>query len=96
MSCLQDVQEQREEYEGMANQWLPQIVTHPMDKNQYPMLLMILCYACIQQQLDMGGGVEKGGGSWYPDGAPPDPPLPPSKQYCGRINVKVYWEESKG
>jgi hypothetical protein len=28
LSCLQDVQEQRTEMEGMANQWLAQLETH--------------------------------------------------------------------
>jgi hypothetical protein len=33
----------------MANQWLPQIETHPMGKNQYPTLLVILSYAWEQE-----------------------------------------------
>jgi hypothetical protein len=37
----------RAETEGMANQWLPQIETHPMDKNQSLTLLMILLL-CLQ------------------------------------------------
>jgi hypothetical protein len=38
----------RSEAEGMVNQWLPQIKTHPKGKNQSLTLLMILCYVCRQ------------------------------------------------
>jgi hypothetical protein len=37
------------ETEGMANQWLPQIETHPMGKNQSLTMLMILYYAYTQE-----------------------------------------------
>jgi hypothetical protein len=37
------------ETEGLANQWLAQIETHPMGKNQFLTLLMKLCYACRQE-----------------------------------------------
>lgn len=31
----------------MANQWLAQIDTNSMDKNQSSILLIVLCYACL-------------------------------------------------
>jgi hypothetical protein len=37
------------EAEGVAIQWLPQIETHNMNKNQSLTLLMIPCYACRQE-----------------------------------------------
>ena len=37
------------EIEGMANQCLTQLETHPMGKNQPLTLLMILCYAYRQK-----------------------------------------------
>jgi hypothetical protein len=36
----------RGKMEGIANQQLAQIETHPMGKKQSLTLLMILCYAC--------------------------------------------------
>ena len=35
-------------FEGMANQWLPQLETQPMGKKQSLTLLIILFYACRQ------------------------------------------------
>jgi hypothetical protein len=49
-SCLQYVWEKDGiETEGMANQWLTQPETHPINKNQTLTLLMILCYVCRQE-----------------------------------------------
>ena len=39
----------RVKIEGMANQCLAQLETHPKGKNQFLTLLMIVCYACRQE-----------------------------------------------
>ena len=42
--CKMGRDKDRAETEGMANQCLPQIETHPVGKNQFLTLLMILLY----------------------------------------------------
>ena len=52
------------ETEGMVNQCLAQLETHPMLENQSLTLLMILCYVC-RQELSISVSLEVSSSSGY-------------------------------